>query len=82
MTIHLSFIEGRKGSVCNNDAYAVVDGTKLLDIIPASLFAEKGLTTTQVVEAFERAAQKTAGSASEKSPAELQKNYARKALGL
>ncbi|MCE9507293.1 MAG: hypothetical protein K8R48_03115 [Alphaproteobacteria bacterium] len=74
MTINVYFIEGHRGSICNNDAYSVVEGNRLIDIIPASEFQRKGLTVSKVVKAFEFAAKKTT--------TERQKNYARKVLGL
>jgi len=55
MSISINFIEGRRGSACTNDAYAVVrNETDLLAIIPAySLPARTGVP--EIRRAFEEA---------------------------
>lgn len=81
MTIKVNYIQGNRGSVCNNDAYAVVDGTKLLTIIPASTLNSHGLTGDDLKKAFIQAAEKVADVPEAKRHAR-QEVYARKILGL
>ena len=68
MTISVNTIVGRRGSICNNDAFSVVaDSTNLLDIIPA----DSNLTREDILKAFSAAAKNTDNKADIKKVARL-----------
>ncbi len=81
MTIQVNFIEGNRRSVSNNDAYAVVDGTKVISILPVSILRARGLNRRDLQKAFETASEKITCKNAQKRYAR-QESYARKLLGL